>query len=92
MTGVHTRETLLLEIWRGDADGELRTYQIPMRERETVLDAVSEVQCTQDPTLAYRFACRVGMCGSCAMTVNGKAAWTCRTHVAKVAGAGGEIE
>ncbi len=38
-----------------------------------------------DPTLSYRFACRVGMCGSCAMTVNGRPRWTCRTHVAKVA-------
>jgi len=38
-----------------------------------------------DATLAYRFACRVGMCGSCAMTVNGVARWTCRTHVSKVA-------
>src|SRR5262249_56387582 len=34
-------------------------------------------------TLAYRFACRVGMCGSCAMTVNGAPCWTCRTHVDK---------
>src|SRR5204863_5999717 len=33
---------------------------------------------------AYRYACRVGMCGSCAMTVNGVPRWTCRTHVDKV--------
>ena len=38
-----------------------------------------------DPTLSYRFACRVGMCGSCAMMVNGAPRWTCRTHVQKVA-------
>jgi fumarate reductase iron-sulfur subunit len=37
-----------------------------------------------DPTLTYRFACRVGVCGSCAMVVNGEARWTCRTHVDKV--------
>lgn len=36
------------------------------------------------PDLAYRFACRVGVCGSCAMTVNGVPRWTCRTHVSKV--------
>ena len=50
-----------------------------------MLDVVTYIQRTLDPTLAYRFACRVGMCGSCAMTVNGKARWTCRTHVDKVA-------
>ncbi|MEQ8194736.1 MAG: 2Fe-2S iron-sulfur cluster-binding protein, partial [Rhodospirillales bacterium] len=32
----------------------------------------------------YRFACRVGMCGSCAMTVNGKPRWTCRSHAKNV--------
>jgi fumarate reductase iron-sulfur subunit len=49
-----------------------------------VLDVVTWVQRNADPTLAYRFACRVGMCGSCAMTINGRPRWTCRTHVSKV--------
>ena len=53
-----------------------------------MLDVVTYIQRALDPTLAYRFACRVGMCGSCAMTVNGVARWTCRTHVAKVAADG----
>ena len=52
---------------------------------QTVLDVVTHVQRHVDPSLAYRYACRVGMCGSCAMTVNGKARWTCRTHVDTVA-------
>jgi fumarate reductase iron-sulfur subunit len=46
---------------------------------------VTHIQRNMDPGLAYRYACRVGMCGSCAMSVNGIARWTCRTHVAKVA-------
>jgi len=50
-----------------------------------VLDVVTHIQRHLDPTLAYRYACRVGMCGSCAMTVNGRARWTCRTHVEAVA-------
>ena len=50
-----------------------------------MLDVVTYIQRQLDPTLAYRFACRVGMCGSCAMTVNGVPRWTCRTHVDKVA-------
>jgi fumarate reductase iron-sulfur subunit len=49
-----------------------------------VLDVVTHIQRHLDPTLAYRFACRVGMCGSCAMTVNGVPRWTCRTHVDRV--------
>ena len=49
-----------------------------------MLDVVTYIQRELDPTLAYRYACRVGMCGSCAMTVNGVPRWTCRTHVDKV--------
>ena len=71
--------------------GATSTYRVPRRESQTVLDVVTYVQRNIDPTLSYRFACRVGMCGSCAMMVNGRPRWTCRTHVAKVAN-GGRIE
>ena len=62
---------------------------MPRYESQTVLDVVTHIQRALDPTLAYRYACRVGMCGSCAMTVNGVARWTCRTHIDKVAKDGG---
>ena len=75
---------LKVSIWRGTERGEFRTYEVPRRESQTVLDVVTYIQRVLDPSLAYRFACRVGMCGSCAMTVNGQARWTCRTHVDKV--------
>lgn len=76
---------LVVEIWRGQKDGEFVSYRVPQRKSQTVLDVVSHVQRRIDPTLSYRFACRVGMCGSCAMTVNGVPRWTCRTHVDRVA-------
>jgi len=78
-------------VWRGGADGAFREYEVPRRESQTVLDVVTHIQRALDPTLAYRYACRVGMCGSCAMTVNGAPRWTCRTHVDKVA-ADGQLE
>ncbi len=59
-------------------------FQVPARDNQTILDVVSWIQQYADPTLSYRFACRVGMCGSCAMMVNGEPRWTCRTHVKKV--------
>ena len=76
---------LKVEVWRGGENGALKTYEVPRYNSQTVLDVVTAIQRDIDPSLAYRFACRVGMCGSCAMTVNGVARWTCRTHVAKVA-------
>jgi fumarate reductase iron-sulfur subunit len=81
-------EDISVSLWRGGEDGRYETYSVPRRESQTVLDVVTFVQRNIDPTLSYRFACRVGVCGSCAMTVNGKPRWTCRTHVAKVAGSG----
>jgi fumarate reductase iron-sulfur subunit len=83
--------TLRVRVWRGGADGRFEAFEVPRRESQTVLDVVTHIQRHVDPTLAYRFACRVGMCGSCAMSVNGVPRWTCRTHVDKVA-AGGTLE
>jgi fumarate reductase iron-sulfur subunit len=76
---------LRVSVWRGGADGRYQQFAVPRRASQTVLDVVTHIQRHLDPTLAYRFACRVGMCGSCAMTVNGAPRWTCRTHVDKVA-------
>jgi fumarate reductase iron-sulfur subunit len=76
--------TLAVSVWRGGAEGRFQTFTVPRLDAQTVLDVVTHIQRRLDPTLAYRFACRVGMCGSCAMTVNGEPRWTCRTHVANV--------
>ena len=70
-----------VRVKRGEAYQE---FEVPREPSQTVLDVVTYIQRKLDPTLAYRFACRVGMCGSCAMTVNGVPRWTCRTHVDKV--------
>jgi fumarate reductase iron-sulfur subunit len=78
---------LKVSVWRGGADGRLQTFEVPRFPSQTVLDVVTHIQRKLDATLAYRYACRVGMCGSCAMTVNGVPRWTCRTHVDKVAAA-----
>jgi fumarate reductase iron-sulfur subunit len=86
MSSTVTSERLLqVSIWRGGDDGRLVQYEVETRENQTVLDVVTEIQRRLEPSLAYRFACRVGVCGSCAMTVNGRPRWTCRTHVKNVA-------
>ncbi|MCK5494922.1 MAG: succinate dehydrogenase/fumarate reductase iron-sulfur subunit, partial [Hyphomicrobiaceae bacterium] len=82
---------LEVRIKRGGAGGGYEDFRVPQRENQTVLDVVTWIQREADPTLTYRFACRVGVCGSCAMTVNGRPRWTCRTHVSRVAG-GGNLE
>src|SRR4051794_18299238 len=80
-----SESTLSVDIWRGAAEGAFQTFTVPRRAHQTILDVVTEIQREQDATLSYRFACRVGMCGSCAMVVNGRPRWTCRTRVSEVA-------
>jgi fumarate reductase iron-sulfur subunit len=72
---------LKVSVKRGDSYQE---FEVPRHPSQTVLDVVTYIQRHLDPTLAYRFACRVGMCGSCAMMVNDVPRWTCRTHVDRV--------
>jgi len=79
-------DTLSVAIWRGKdrETGQLYNYTVERRANQTVLDIVVAIQREQEQSLAYRYACRVGVCGSCAMTVNGVPRWTCRTHVQRV--------
>lgn len=82
-------DTLEVSVWRGTSQGGgYQSFEVPALESQTILDVVSWIQQYADATLTYRFACRVGMCGSCAMMVNGQPRWTCRTHVKKVLKAG----
>lgn len=73
-----------VSVWRGNEHGCYQDFAVPYHGSQTILDVVTWIQRHQDPTLSYRFACRVGMCGTCAMMVNGRPRWTCRTHVGKV--------
>ena len=76
---------ITVSVWRGNArQGGFQDYQVPQQPSQTILDVVTWIQRHLDASLSYRFACRVGMCGSCAMMVNGIPRWTCRTHVNKV--------
>ena len=78
----HDEQYLQVRVRRGgDSDFRFESYRVPAMQSQTVLDVVTWIQRNLEPALAYRFACRVGMCGSCAMTVNGKPRWTCRSHV-----------
>jgi fumarate reductase iron-sulfur subunit len=78
-------DPLSVSVQRGTEGRRIDRFEVPRQPAQTVLDVVTWIQREADPTLAYRFACRVGMCGSCAMTVNGRPRWTCRTRVETVA-------
>jgi succinate dehydrogenase / fumarate reductase iron-sulfur subunit len=64
-------------------DGGFQDYvlECPNESAMTMLDVLLRIQREQDPTIAFRFACRVAMCGSCGMVINGKERLACKTNV-----------
>ncbi len=73
-------------IWRGDAQGgAFQEYRIGISEGMVVLDAVHRIQAEQDNTLAVRWNCKAGKCGSCAAEVNGRPRLMCMTRLGDLA-------
>jgi fumarate reductase iron-sulfur subunit len=70
-----------LEVFRylpeQDAQPRYQTYTVPYREDWVVLDALNYIKDHVDGTLSYRWSCRMGVCGSCGMMVNGTPKLTC---------------
>ena len=64
-------------------DGDFHDYVLdcPNESAMTMLDVLLRIQREQDPTIAFRFACRVAMCGSCGMVINGRERLACKTNV-----------
>ena len=73
--------TITLEVFRYHPEqaGEptFCDYQVPYHDDWVVLDALNWVKDNTDGTLAYRWSCRMGVCGSCGMMVNGEPKLTC---------------
>jgi succinate dehydrogenase / fumarate reductase iron-sulfur subunit len=64
--------------------GKRTSYQMRYRKGMTVLDALTEVREKQDSTLGYRHSCRMGICGSCGMTIDGLPRLACQTQVSSL--------
>jgi succinate dehydrogenase/fumarate reductase iron-sulfur protein len=60
------------------------SFEVPLEDRATVLDALFHILRDQDRSLAFRCACRAAMCGSCAMVINGSERLACKTPLASV--------
>ena len=83
--------TRKFSIYRYDPDsGEnprIDSYDVDMDScGPMVLDAIIKIKSEQDPTLSFRRSCREGICGSCAMNIDGVNALACTTALADIDG------
>src|SRR5947207_10450203 len=73
-------------------DGGFQDFDLecPNESAMTMLDVLLRRHREQDFSIAFRFACRVAMCGSCGMVINGRERLACKTNVSDIR-AGDEI-
>jgi len=86
---VTTGQTIRLHVLRCNpadpaSDAHLQTFELEQTDGMTLFIALSEIREKQDPSLQFDFVCRAGICGSCAMLINGRPALACRTLTARL--------
>jgi fumarate reductase iron-sulfur subunit len=64
-----------------EAEPTVQEYVVPLRKELSVLDGLTYVKDRLDGSLSFRWSCRMGICGSCGMTVNGEPKLTCGTFL-----------
>jgi succinate dehydrogenase iron-sulfur subunit len=78
-------DRILLQIarYRPEQESEVTfdEHEVPCRKEWAVLDGLNYVKDQIDGTLSYRWSCRMGICGSCGMMVNGEPKLTCATFL-----------
>jgi len=79
-------EKVIFEVFRfipeKDKEPRFDTFEVPYTKGMTVLQGLLYIQSKLDGSLGLRFACRAGVCGSCAMHINGIYRLACETQIA----------
>ncbi len=80
-----------LKIWRFDpttGDRVLRDYEVEAPEWACLLDVLDLIKDKVDGTLAYRKSCRMMICGSCGMRMDGRAVLACKERMKPIVDSG----
>ena len=80
-----TTITLAVTRYRPEQETEptVQNYEIPYDKDWVILDALNYIKNELDGTLSFRWSCRMGVCGSCGMMVNGEPKLTCATFLSE---------
>ena len=75
----------VLDVYRYLPDDQteptFQSYEIDYQDKWVILDALNHIKAEIDSTLSFRWSCRMGVCGSCGMMVNGEPKLTCETFI-----------
>jgi fumarate reductase iron-sulfur subunit len=78
-------DTITLEVTRyrpeQDTKPTLQCYEVPLHQDWVILDALNYIKDQLDGSLSYRWSCRMGVCGSCGLMVNGTPQLSCATFL-----------
>jgi fumarate reductase (CoM/CoB) subunit B len=80
-----SNKRIKIEVFRYNPELDVRphydSFKVPYRKGMTVLDALIYIHENIDPTLVFRYECKVGRCGSCTVLVNEIPALACKTII-----------
>ncbi len=80
-------DKIVLEVTRYRPEQEteptIQEYEVPITQDWVILDALNYIKDGMDGSLSYRWSCRMGICGSCGMMVNGEPKLTCATFLSE---------
>ena len=79
--------TLRVARYRPEEESEIRfeDFELPCPKEWVVLDGLNHIKDRLDGSLSFRWSCRMGICGSCGMLVNGEPKLTCATFLSDYA-------
>ena len=85
------KEKRTFHVYRWDPDGDqnprMDSYEVDLADcGPMVLDAIIKIKNEIDPTLTFRRSCREGICGSCAMNIDGTNTLACTKPISEVKG------
>jgi fumarate reductase iron-sulfur subunit len=66
-----------------ESEATLEEFEVPCPKDWVVLDGLNYIKDRVDGSLSFRWSCRMGVCGSCGMTVNGEPKLTCETFLSE---------
>jgi len=76
---------ITLEVFRYhpevDLEPSFQNYEVPYNKDWVILDALNYIKDDLDGSLSFRWSCRMGVCGSCGMMINGSPVLTCATFL-----------